>query len=339
VNVGSLVGSSFGFFKSLNSSVAASAASGDGKIMGQGPFGMKYYLSGALAGGICCSLTHGALTPVDVVKTRIQLDPVTYNEGFLGGFRQIIANEGAPALLTGLGPTAQGYFIQGWFKFGGVEFFKINITKMIGDQTAWENRNTIYLASSAIAEFIADIFLCPFEACRIRLVSQPDFATSLMGTAQRLVSENGFVPAFYSGFVPILFKQVPYTMAKFAVQGKAAESIYQSLGSDSKNMSKGGNIGVSLLSGVIAGVVAAIISHPADTLLSKINKGGAGGSGSMMSRMMNIVGETGVLKLCTQGLGARCVMIGTLTAGQFGVFDVVMNAVGAKKFHFHDPKH
>ena len=27
--------------------------------MGQGPFGMYYYLSGALAGGICCSITHG----------------------------------------------------------------------------------------------------------------------------------------------------------------------------------------------------------------------------------------------------------------------------------------
>lgn len=28
----------------------------------------------AAAGGICCSITHGALTPVDVVKTRVQLD-------------------------------------------------------------------------------------------------------------------------------------------------------------------------------------------------------------------------------------------------------------------------
>lgn len=35
-----------------------------------------YYLKGAAAGGICCSITHGALTPVDVVKTRVQLDPV-----------------------------------------------------------------------------------------------------------------------------------------------------------------------------------------------------------------------------------------------------------------------
>jgi len=30
-------------------------------------------------------------------------------------------------------------------------------------------------------------------------------------------------------------------------------------------------------------------------------------------------------------------MIGTLTAGQFGIFDTVMGALGASKFHFHDP--
>ena len=39
-------------------------------------YNSMYYLKGAAAGGICCSITHGALTPVDVVKTRVQLDPV-----------------------------------------------------------------------------------------------------------------------------------------------------------------------------------------------------------------------------------------------------------------------
>lgn len=39
-------------------------------------YDMMYYLKGAAAGGICCSITHGALCPVDVVKTRVQLDPV-----------------------------------------------------------------------------------------------------------------------------------------------------------------------------------------------------------------------------------------------------------------------
>jgi solute carrier family 25 phosphate transporter 3 len=217
-----------------------------------------------------------------------------------------------------------------------VEFFKINITQSVGEQSAWDNKTVIYLASSAMAEFIADIFLCPYEACRIRLVSQPDYADSLTGTAKRMMSEMGFVNAFYSGFVPILFKQVPYTMAKFAVQGNTQEAMFNAMGGAPK--SETGKIGVSLASGVVAGVVAAVISHPADTLLSKMNKGGAGGSGGMFSRMGNIASEVGLVNLCTTGLGARCVMIGTLTAGQFGIFDIVMSAVGASKFHFHDPK-
>jgi len=314
-------------------------AADDGKFMGQGPFTSNFYLKAALAGGICCGLTHGALTPVDVVKTRIQLDPVKYNQGFVGGFRQVIAGEGAGALLTGLGPTAQGYFIQGWFKFGGVEIFKTRWAKQMGEESAWKNRTAITLGASAVAEFTADIFLCPFEACRIRLVSQPDYAPGMVSCGQKMASEMGVIGAFYSGFVPILFKQIPYTMAKFVVQQQAAEAIYASIGQTPASMSGAGNIGVSLGSGVVAGVVAAIISHPADTLLSKINKKGAGGDGSMVARLMNIASEAGVMGLCTTGLGARCIMIGTLTAGQFGIFDVVLNAVGAKKFHFHDPAH
>jgi solute carrier family 25 phosphate transporter 3 len=309
----------------------------DGKVMGQGPFGTSYFLRGALAGGICCSLTHGAACPIDVVKTRMQLDPVKYNKGMIGGFRQVIAEEGAMALSTGLGATAQGYFVQGWFKFGGVEYFKITFTRSLGEQKAFDNKTPIYLASAAMAEFIADIFLCPYEACRIRSVSDPGYADGMVGVGRRLIAENGVVNGLYSGFVPMLFKQIPYTMAKFAVQGKAADSIYASMGSGPEQMSGGANIGVSLLSGVIAGVAAAIISHPADTLLSKVNKAGAGGTGSMMSRLSNIAAETGYMNLCTVGLPARCVMIGSLTAGQFGIFDTVMGSLGATKFHFHDP--
>jgi len=293
---------------------------------------------GALAGGLCCGVTHGAVCPVDVVKTRIQLDPVKYNSGMIGGFKTVIAEEGVGALATGLGPTAVGYFIQGWFKFGGVEFFKIQAVKKLGEQGGWDNRTSIYLGSAAAAETIADIFLCPLEAVRIRLVSEPTFGGgSLPGAAAALVKENGIIGGFYSGFIPMLFKQVPYTMAKFVIQGKAAEAICASAGIDQGNMSGATTMAVALSSGVIAGVGAAIISHPADTLLSKVNKAGAGGSGGMISRLSNIASEIGFVNLCTVGLGARCVMIGTLTAGQFAIFDSVMGALGASKYHFHDP--
>eukprot|EP01100_Stratorugosa_tubuloviscum_P004277 TRINITY_DN205_c2_g1_i1.p1 TRINITY_DN205_c2_g1~~TRINITY_DN205_c2_g1_i1.p1 ORF type:complete len:313 (-),score=159.49 TRINITY_DN205_c2_g1_i1:184-1122(-) len=299
-------------------------------------FTAMYYVKSALAGGICCSITHSAVCPVDVVKTRIQLDPIKY-KGMVSGFRTVIKEGGISALATGLGATAAGYFVQGWFKFGGVEFFKVKTANYLGEQKAWDNRTSIYLGSSAVAEFIADLFLCPLEALRIRSVSDPSFPKGVISGGSKMISTDGFL-GFYAGLGPILFKQIPYTMAKFAVQGKAAEIIYNSLNLTPDRATKGQNISVSLGSGVIAGVCAAIVSHPADTLLSKINKKGAGGDGSTTSRLINIAKEMGFVKLCLTGLVARCVMIGTLTAGQFGIFDTVMNALGVKKFHFHDPK-
>jgi len=188
-----------------------------------------------------------------------------------------------------------------------------------------------------MAEFIADIFLCPLEATRIRLVSNPSFANGLFPAAARLVREEGIIKGFYSGFGPILLKQVPYTMAKFAVQGAAAEAIANSIGYQLADLKGSLKLSVALASGVIAGVAAAIISHPADTLLSKVNKAGAGGEGSILTRLGRIANEIGFYKLLTVGLGARCVMIGTLTAGQFLLFDVIMDLTGAEKFHFHDP--
>merc|ERR1711879_875760 len=134
------------------------------------------------------------------------------------------------ALSTGLGATAVGYFIQGWFKFGGVEVFKIKAAAALGEKKAWENRTSIYLGAAAGAEFIADIFLCPLEACRIRSVSDPTYASSLPGVAAWLMKEEGVVRGFYSGFGPILFKQIPYTMAKFVVQGRVAEAMYAGMG-------------------------------------------------------------------------------------------------------------
>merc|ERR1712045_111528 len=126
-------------------------------------------------------------------------------------------------------------------------------------------------------------------------------------------------------------------MAKFSVQGEASDAIYNMLGKSPSDLPQSTWVGVSLASGVIAGVASAIISHPADTLLSKVNKAGAGGDGTMVQRLANIAKEVGFVNLCTVGLLPRCVMIGALTAGQFGIFDTVMNALGASKFHFHNP--
>ncbi|KAK6352877.1 mitochondrial phosphate carrier protein [Orbilia brochopaga] len=288
--------------------------------------GIDLYSRFALAGAVGCAVTHGALTPVDVVKTRIQLDPVVYNKGMIGGFRQVIQNEGAGALLTGLGPTVIGYFLQGAFKFGGYEFFKKQSIDYFGVETATNNRTAVYVGSSALAEFFADIALCPLEATRIRLVSQPTFASGLVTGFGKILTQEG-VGAFYSGFGPILFKQVPYTIAKFVVFEKISEGIYNNL-IDKSTASGGMQTVVNLSSGLGAGFAAAIISQPADTMLSKINKTKGLPGESTVSRLVKIAGELGFRGSFT-GLPARLFMVGTLTAFQFAIYGDIKKALGA----------
>jgi solute carrier family 25 phosphate transporter 3 len=56
------------------------------------------------------------MTPIDVVKTRIQIDPALKGKSLLTAGRSIVAAEGTAGLLTGFGPTAVGYLFQGGAK-------------------------------------------------------------------------------------------------------------------------------------------------------------------------------------------------------------------------------
>lgn len=289
------------------------------------PTGIDLYSRFALAGALGCSITHGALTPVDVVKTRIQLDPATYNRGMIGGFKQVIQNEGAGALLTGFGPTAAGYFLQGALKFGGYEFFKQQSINLLGYENASNYRTGVYLASAAAAEFFADIALCPLEATRIRLVSEPTYANGLIGGFTKILKNEG-VGALYAGFGPICFKQIPYTMAKFVVYEKAAEAIFRVYPKES--LSGGQQTAANLGAGLIAGLASAVVSQPADTMLSKINKTKGLPGESTTSRLIKIAKELGV-RGSFGGLPTRLFMVGTLTAGQFAIYGDIKKALGA----------
>ena len=119
--------------------------------------------------------------------------------------------------------------------------------------------------------------------------------------------------------------RVPYTMAKFVVYEKVAEAIYKQV--DKSKASDGMQTAINLGSGLIAGFAAAAISQPADTMLSKINKTkGLPGEGTI-SRLIKIGKELGVRGSFT-GIGARLVMVGTLTAGQFAIYGDIKKALG-----------
>lgn len=289
-------------------------------------FTVKDYASFALAGAMGCGVTHGAMTPIDVVKTRIQLEPTVYNKGMIGSFKQVIGAEGAGALLTGFGPTVLGYSMQGAFKFGGYELFKKTFIEQLGYDTAKQYKNSVFIGSAALAEFFADIALCPLEATRIRLVSQPTFANGLVGGFARIFKEEG-AGSFYNGFTPILFKQIPYNIAKFLVFERAAEAIFKAIPTPKSEMSTASLTGVNLGAGIIAGCAAAFVSQPADTLLSKVNKTKKAPGQSTIGLLAQLAGQLGV-KGSFAGLPTRLVMVGTLTSLQFTIYGSLKKTLG-----------
>ena len=114
-------------------------------------------------------------------------------------------------------------------------------------------------------------------------------------------------------------------MAKFVVFERVSEAVYQTV--DKSTISGSTATAINLGSGVIAGCAAAVVSQPADTMLSKINKTkGAPGEGTM-SRLFKIGGELG-LRGSFAGLGARLFMVGLLTGGQFAIYGDIKKALG-----------
>merc|ERR1719206_1499818 len=227
------------------------------------------------------------------------------------GFKVTIAEGGAAGLFLGWAPTAIGYSAQGLCKFGFYEVFKDIYSKAIGEENTFLYRTSLYLASSASAEFFADIALSPMEACKVRIQTSPvgTFPTTLRGAFRKILKEEG-PGGFYKSIVPLWGRQIPYTMMKFACFERTVEAIYANIVPKPRaECTKGEQLIVTFAAGYIAGVFCAVVSHPADTIVSYMNKA----SGSGIGDAARALGFSGMWA----GLGPRIIMIGTLTALQW----------------------
>lgn len=282
---------------------------------------MKYYALCAVGGALSCGLTHTAVTPLDLVKCRLQVNKEKYKN--LGsGFKITIAEAGAKGLFLGWAPTAIGYTAQGICKFGFYEVFKNFYSGLMGEENTFLYRTSLYLIASASAEFFADIALSPMESCKVRMQTSAagTFPTTLREAFPKILNAEG-VGGFYKSLVPLWGRQIPYTMMKFACFERTVEAIYENVVPKPRaECSKSEQLVVTFAAGYIAGVFCAVVSHPADTIVSYMNKGKGSGVGDAV-RDLGMKGLWG-------GLGPRIIMIGTLTALQWFIYDGVKVQLG-----------
>ncbi|KAG2678435.1 hypothetical protein I3843_11G001500 [Carya illinoinensis] len=279
-----------------------------------------FYAACTAGGTLACGLTHTALTPLDVVKCNMQIDPAKY-KSISSGFGILLKEEGVRGFFRGWAPTFLGYSAQGACKYGLYEFFKKYYSDIAGPEYATKYKTLIYLAGSASAEVIADVALCPMEAVKVRVQTQPGFARGLSDGLPKFIKSEGAL-GLYKGLVPLWGRQIPYTMMKFASFETIVEMLYKhAIPTPKDQCSKSFQLGVSFAGGYVAGILCAVVSHPADNLVSFLNNAKGATVGDAVKNL-------GLWGLFTRGLPLRIVMIGTLTGLQWGIYDSFKVFVG-----------
>lgn len=100
----------------------------------------------------------------------------------------------------------------------------------------------------------------------------------------------------YKGLYPLWGRQIPYTMMKFASFETIVEMIYHRLPGQKSDYSNAAQTGVAFTGGYIAGILCAIVSHPADVMVSKLNGNRQAGeaAGAAVSRIYKDIGFGGL---------------------------------------------
>jgi hypothetical protein len=143
------------------------------------------FLRFCASGAVCASGVHLALTPLDVIKTKIQTDPENY-PGVVAAFQKVTKDAGLTGFFVGWVPTTVGFFCWGAVSYSITELLRRYFNDALGSQ-AISLEVPVILGASAISSFLSVFVLCPFEAVRIRSVAQPDYGNGPLDITARMV--------------------------------------------------------------------------------------------------------------------------------------------------------
>lgn len=280
-----------------------------------------------LAGGVCAAVSHTVPVPIDVIKTRKQVDPDYCDLSMPAALRRLVAREGWAATWTGTGPTFWGYFFEGAVKFGVYEMLKPYMGIWLANQhhhhpasdgLLWLN----YVACAAVSGCAAAFMLCPMEALRIRLVvaaKRPSEARGWWHAGARMVRREG-LSGLTRGLVPMLCKQVPYTITKNVSFDFLTKTLYRRLGGAA-------SLAVPLVSAAVASVLSCLSSQPGDMLLSLANAH-EGERRRTRDWIRQIVHSDKGWAGFMVGVKTRLLHVGVIVTMQLLIYDFVKRLVG-----------
>ncbi|EFA10359.2 mitoferrin-1 [Tribolium castaneum] len=243
------------------------------------------------AGAIAGIMEHCVMYPLDSVKTRMQSLSAAGREGIVDTFLKMVRHEGLfrpvrgmSAMVVGAGPSHALYF-------SCYEYLKNTLIK---HTTTARYHTVIYGASGCISTLLHDGIMNPAEVVKQRMQMFNSPYKSAVHCFADIYRREG-VPAFYRSYTTQLTMNVPFQSIHFMVY-ELAQKITNKDGTY--------NPAAHMVSGALAGAVAAAVTTPLDvckTLLNTQQQGTTAGLVEAVKKVYIFGGPTGYFR----GLGAR----------------------------------
>ena len=272
----------------------------------------------------CC------LQPIDVIKTRLQLDRGGHYAGIAHCGRSIVAEEGVAALWKGLTPFAAHLTLKYALRMGTNAFYQSLLRDGDGGLTAPRRM----LAGSAAGVTEALVIVTPFEKVKVALQAQhgtdkrklkyrgPLHAASL------IVKEQG-VRALWTGAAPTVLRNGTNQMCLFSAKPAFDRAYWGKAEGDGRQLAPL----QSMASGFSAACIGPVVTGPFDVCKTRLQAQGGDGTAKykgFVDVLTRVPREEGVRALW-KGLTPRLLRIPPGQAIVWAVSDQVTGWFEAKE--------
>ncbi|KAL7581793.1 hypothetical protein ACA910_022322 [Epithemia clementina (nom. ined.)] len=297
---------------------------------------------------------------MDRIAAGKQVAPTkTEKVGVLDILRGLVSLRGVSSLFQSADITFLSSLVFGTFGFGATELFRRSFAAVFSDQEAGAatlgNEVTLLLAAT-VATIITSAVASPFEVLRVRSMGlledkslEAVFKDFLMDSGSEAVTApddeldwrklkpRDFLPV-WTAFNPILSREIPFVVTKFVAFDVISTSTVAFLNSQAGEgalpvqIGVGGvGLAVSAASGAIAGVAGAVISHPADLIITKVSaqsgkqskEADESAKGDWRSAVKDMISQEGGIANLFVGLPARASFFFLVIGLQFFLYDYV----------------
>jgi len=213
------------------------------------------FTAGAIA-GVSEILTF---YPLDVVKTRMQLETGKSKHGLVGAFQAIIREEGAGRLYRGLVPPLLLEAPKRATKFAANDFWGKTYLSLTGESKMNQQLAIITGSSAGATE---SFVVVPFELVKIKLQDKSSKFAGPMDVVRQIIRKDG-VLGLYAGMEATFWRHLWWNAGYFGCIFKVREVL-------PKPETNSARLTNDLIAGTVGGFVGTAVNTPFDVVKSRI---------------------------------------------------------------------